>query len=88
MAARERQAPRTETPMLALGAAATALVVLALVVRLGGAFSAAAAPGLSEAGALTKVGLSVAKLGVNAAATLTVGWLLAAAVLVPAPGGL
>ncbi|RKS71755.1 putative copper resistance protein D [Actinomadura pelletieri DSM 43383] len=71
--------------MLAIGAAAVALVVLALAVRLGGALSATAAPGLSQAGALTKVGLSVAKLGVNVAAVLTVGWLLVAAVFVRAP---
>lgn len=68
--------------MLAIGAAALALVVLALVVRVGGAFSASATPGLSQSGALTKAGLSAAKLGGNAAAVLTVGWLLVAAVFV------
>ncbi|TDD83385.1 cytochrome c oxidase assembly protein [Actinomadura rubrisoli] len=73
--------------MLAIGALATALVVLALAVRLGGAFGAAATPGLSQAGALTKVGLAVAKLGMNVASVLTVGWLLAAAVLVPERSG-
>ena len=76
--------------MLAIGAVATGLVALALVVRLGGAFSETAAPGLSESGALTKIGLSVAKLAGNAAAVLTVGWLLVAAVFArpPAPAGL
>ncbi|SNS06894.1 putative copper resistance protein D [Actinomadura mexicana] len=69
--------------MLAIGAAAVALVVLALVVRLGGAFSETAAPGLSQAGALTKAGLVTARLGGNVAAVLTVGWLLVAAVFVP-----
>lgn len=69
--------------MLALGAGAIALVVLALVVRLGGAFSETAAPGLSQAGALAKTGLVTARLGGNAAAVLTVGWLLVAAVFVP-----
>jgi putative copper resistance protein D len=69
--------------MLGIGAAAVALVVLALVVRLGGAFSETAVPGLSRAGALTKTGLSVAKLGGDVAAVLTVGWLLVAAVFVP-----
>ncbi|TDE38681.1 hypothetical protein E1289_01560 [Actinomadura sp. 6K520] len=71
--------------MLAIGAVALALVVLALVVRLGGALSETAAPGLSQAGALTKTGLTVAKLGGNAAAVLTVGWLLVAAVFAPPP---
>lgn len=69
--------------MLVIGAAAVALVVLALAVRLGGAFSGTATPGLSQAGALTKTGLSVAKLGGDVAAVLTVGWLLVAAVFVP-----
>ncbi len=69
--------------MLAIGAVAVALVVLALAVRLGGAFSETAAPGLSQAGALTKAGLSAARLGGDAAAVLTVGWLLVAAVFVP-----
>ncbi|TDD39210.1 hypothetical protein E1287_03665 [Actinomadura sp. KC06] len=81
----ERQALATDRTMLAIGAAAIALVVLAMVVRLGGAFGPAAAPGLSQAGALTKVGLSVAKLGMNVAAVLTVGWLLVAAVFVRPP---
>ncbi len=76
--------PRADGPMLVIGAAAIALVVLALVIRLGGALSATAAPGLSQAGALSKVGLSVAKLGGDVAAVLTVGWLLVAAVFVPA----
>lgn len=75
---------RADGPMLVIGAAAIALVVLALVIRLGGALSATAAPGLSQAGALSKVGLSVAKLGGDVAAVLTVGWLLVAAVFVPA----
>lgn len=42
--------PRADGPMLVIGAAAIALVVLALVIRLGGALSATAAPGLSQAG--------------------------------------
>ncbi|NDU75157.1 hypothetical protein GWI34_21365 [Actinomadura sp. DSM 109109] len=69
--------------MLAIGAAAVALVVLALALRLGGAFGETAAPGLSRAGALAKTGLATARLGGDAAAVLTVGWLLAAAVFVP-----
>ncbi|TYC13886.1 bifunctional copper resistance protein CopD/cytochrome c oxidase assembly protein [Actinomadura syzygii] len=75
----------TDRTMLAIGAAALALVVLAVVVRVGGAFSASATPGLSQSGALTKAGLSVAELGGNAAAVLTVGWLLVAAVFVREP---
>ncbi|KAB2377446.1 cytochrome c oxidase assembly protein [Actinomadura montaniterrae] len=84
MATQPRQAPGTDRPLLVTVALAAALLVLALVVRLGGSLGAAAAPGLSEAGALTETGLAVAKLGVNAASTVTVGWLLAAAVYVPA----
>lgn len=89
MTTREQQAPPTDKPMLAIGAVAIALVVLALVVRLGGAFSDTAAPGLSQSGALTKIGLSVAELGGNIAAVLAVGWLLAAAVFArpPSPAG-
>ncbi|MGW2314993.1 copper resistance protein CopD, partial [Actinomadura luteofluorescens] len=78
-----REAARTDLPMLAIGAGAIALVVLALVVRAGGAFSETAAPGLSQAGALTKAGLVTARLGGDVAAVLTVGWLLVAAVFVP-----
>ncbi|NKZ04737.1 bifunctional copper resistance protein CopD/cytochrome c oxidase assembly protein [Actinomadura latina] len=74
--------------MLVIGAAAIALVGLALVMRLGGAFSETATPGLSQAGALTKIGLSVAKLGGDVAAVLTAGWLLVAAVFVPATSAL
>ncbi|WP_232383520.1 cytochrome c oxidase assembly protein [Actinomadura violacea] len=81
---RPRQAPATDRPVLVTAALAVSLLVLALVVRLGGSLGAAAAPGLSEAGALTETGLTVAKLGVNIASTVTVGWLLAAAVYVPA----
>ncbi|MDL4819654.1 cytochrome c oxidase assembly protein [Actinomadura opuntiae] len=86
MATQSRQAPGIDRPVLVTAALATALLVLALVVRLGGSLGAAAAPGLSEAGALTKTGLAVAKLGANVASAVTVGWLLAAAVLVPATG--
>lgn len=75
--------------MLAIGGGAVALVVLALVLRVGGLLSETSAPGLSQAGALTKTGLSVAKLGGNVAAVLTVGWLLAAALFArpPSPAG-
>lgn len=86
MATRPRHAPGIDRPVLLTAALAASLLVLALVIRLGGSLGAAAAPGLSEAGALTETGLTVAKLGVNAASTVTVGWLLAAAVYVPATG--
>ncbi|GAA2453342.1 cytochrome c oxidase assembly protein [Actinomadura vinacea] len=66
---------------LAVGAA---LLVLALVVRYGGAFSAEAAPGLTQAGALTKVGLAVAELSAQVFGAVTVGWLLLVAVFLPA----
>ncbi|MFP3964883.1 bifunctional copper resistance protein CopD/cytochrome c oxidase assembly protein [Actinomadura fulvescens] len=83
--------PRPAAPVdprtLWLGVAAVALVVLALVIRFGGAFSAAAVPELTEAGAFTKGGLSLAKLATNVAGTVTVGWLLMTAVFLPGRDG-
>ncbi|WP_344956433.1 cytochrome c oxidase assembly protein [Actinomadura miaoliensis] len=70
-----------------LGAVAAALVVLAVVVRFGGSMSEQAAPGLTQAGAFTKGALALSELAMNAAGTLTVGWLLLAAVLLPAASG-
>ena len=87
MATPEATPDRTDRALLVIGAGALALVVLALVVRLGGAFSETATPGLSQAGALTKTGLSVAELGGEVAAVLTVGWLLVAAAFVPGTSG-
>nr|BFE36690.1 cytochrome c oxidase assembly protein [Actinomadura rugatobispora] len=65
-------------------AAAAALLVLALVVRFGGAFSAEVVPGLTRTGALTKGGLAVAELAAHACGAVTVGWLLLVAVFLPA----
>ncbi|XVQ07696.1 cytochrome c oxidase assembly protein [Spirillospora sp. CA-255316] len=67
-----------------LPAAAAALLVLALVVRFGGAFSAEVVPGLTRTGALTKGGLAVAELAAHACGAVTVGWLLLVAVFLPA----
>ncbi|MFG2007151.1 cytochrome c oxidase assembly protein [Spirillospora sp. NPDC048911] len=80
-------APVIDLRLLWLGAAAVALVVLALVIRFGGAFSAAAVPELTQAGAFTKGGLSIAKLAVNLAGSVTVGWLLMSAVFLPSRDG-
>lgn len=70
-----------------LAAVAAALVVLAATVRFGGSISEQAAPGLTQAGAFTKGALSLSELAMNAAGTLTAGWLLLAAVLLPAASG-
>ncbi|WP_051712506.1 cytochrome c oxidase assembly protein [Spirillospora albida] len=83
MATPARRAPRTDRPAVAACALALALIVLMLVVRLGGALSPSAVPGLTQADAVTKTGLAIARLGVHVTSALTVGWLAAAAVLVP-----
>ncbi|KAB2336980.1 bifunctional copper resistance protein CopD/cytochrome c oxidase assembly protein [Actinomadura rudentiformis] len=80
-------APLSDLRMLWLGMAAVALVILAVVIRFGGAFSAAAVPELTQAGAFTKGGLSLTKLAMNAAGTVTVGWLLMTAVFLPDQDG-
>jgi len=59
------------------------LVVLALVVRFGGAFSAEAVPGLTRSGALTKGGLAIAELAAHLCSAVAAGWLLLAAVFLP-----
>ncbi|GLZ12426.1 copper resistance protein D [Actinomadura sp. NBRC 104425] len=70
-----------------LAAVAAALVVLAATVRFGGSISEQAAPGLTQAGAFTKGALALSELAMNAAGALTAGWLLLAAVLLPAASG-
>jgi cytochrome c oxidase assembly factor CtaG/putative copper export protein len=67
-------------------AAAIAAVVAVLVVKYGGALSAAAIPDLTQTGAVTLECLAVSKLAMNTSAALTVGWLLMAAVFVPSDG--
>ncbi|MEU5878596.1 bifunctional copper resistance protein CopD/cytochrome c oxidase assembly protein [Spirillospora sp. NPDC047279] len=69
------------------GLLAVALVVLAVVIRFGDAFGEAAVPELTQAGAFTKGGLSIAKLAVNLAGAVTVGWLLMTGVFLPGSGG-
>ncbi|MEX5713361.1 cytochrome c oxidase assembly protein [Parafrankia sp. FMc6] len=71
-------------PVVAL-AALLALVALVAVVATGPA--AVDLPGLPDAGSLTHWGLPVARVVSEVAAVGTVGWLLAAAVLIPAQQG-
>ncbi|OHV27710.1 copper resistance protein CopD [Parafrankia soli] len=71
-------------PVVAL-AALVALVALVAVVATGPA--AVDLPGLPDAGSLTHWGLPVARVVSEVAAVGTVGWLLAAAVLIPAQQG-
>ncbi|ABW11903.1 copper resistance D domain protein [Parafrankia sp. EAN1pec] len=71
-------------PVVAL-AALLALVALLAVVATGPA--GVALPGLPDAGSLTHWGLPVARMVSEVAAVGTVGWLLAAAVLIPAQQG-
>jgi cytochrome c oxidase assembly factor CtaG/putative copper export protein len=66
-------------------AAATAALLIALVA--GGAVTEKVIPGLGDAGTLTRWGLPVARLAMDAGAALTVGALLAAAVLLPSNEG-
>lgn len=70
---------------VAVLAAATAALLIALVA--GGAVTEKVIPGLGDAGMLTRWGLPVARLAMDAGAALTVGALLAAAVLLPSDEG-
>ncbi|MFB4320274.1 cytochrome c oxidase assembly protein [Actinomadura sp. 21ATH] len=65
-------------------AAAAGVLVLALVLRFGGALGAEAVPGLTRSGALTKTGLALAELAATACGAVAAGWLLLAAVFTPA----
>jgi cytochrome c oxidase assembly factor CtaG/putative copper export protein len=71
--------------VIAVPAAATAGLLIALVA--GGAVTEKVIPGLGDAGTLTRWGLPVARLAMDAGAVLTVGTLLAAAVLLPSSDG-
>ena len=70
----------------ALAATATALLVLAVALVLGGGGSGGPVPGLTDPGLLTRWGLPVSRLAQDAAAIVTVGFLLLA-VLLPADRG-
>ncbi|WP_433334261.1 cytochrome c oxidase assembly protein [Spirillospora sp. CA-294931] len=78
--------PLSGTQLLGIGGVAVALVVLAAAVRYGGAVSETSAAELTRAGAFTKGGLAVAALAKLGAAVITVGWLLVAALYLPAAG--
>ncbi len=79
-----RQPPPTR--QWTLSAAVTALLVLTVALVLGGGGSGGPVPGLTDAGALTRWGLPTSRLAEDAAATVTVGFLLLA-VLLPAVKG-
>ncbi|HEX6472723.1 MAG TPA: cytochrome c oxidase assembly protein [Streptosporangiaceae bacterium] len=66
-------------------AAATAGLLIALVA--GGAVTEKVIPGLGDAGTLTRWGLPLTRLALDVGAALTVGALLAAAVLLPSDQG-
>jgi putative copper export protein len=80
-----RRAPSAVPTAVAAGAGLLGVLVLALV--LGGGSPATSAPGLAQAGPLVTWGLPVATLTGRIAAVGTVGTLLFAAVLLPAPAG-
>ncbi|MEW2359785.1 cytochrome c oxidase assembly protein, partial [Spirillospora sp. NPDC029432] len=80
--AEPRAAARPVPPWPA--AAGAGVLVLALVLRFGGALGAEAVPGLTRPGALTKTGLALAELAATACGAVTAGWLLLAAVFAPA----
>jgi putative copper resistance protein D len=64
-------------------AACAGVLVLALVLRFGGALGAEAVPGLTRPGALTKSGLALAEFAATMCGAVTAGWLLLAAVFLP-----
>ncbi|MFI0356110.1 cytochrome c oxidase assembly protein [Actinomadura sp. 9N407] len=64
-------------------AAGAGVLVLALVLRFGGALGGEAVPGLTRAGAMTKSGLALAEFAATMCGAVTVGWLLLAAVFLP-----
>lgn len=70
---------------VAVAAAATAALLIALVA--GGAVTEKVIPGLGDAGTLTRWGLPIARLAMDAGAALTVGTLLIAVVLLPSDEG-
>src|SRR3954469_15635824 len=79
----------THRPAAIAAAIAAAVGVVALVIAAlaGGAVTEKVIPGLGDAGTLTRWGLPIARLAMDAGAALTVGALLAAAVLLPSNEG-
>ncbi len=74
------------TPTWALLACLAAVLTLAAALATGGGALGYVLPGLTDPGPLTRWGLPLARLVLDAAATVTVGFLLLA-VLLPAPKG-
>ncbi|GAA3686129.1 cytochrome c oxidase assembly protein [Nonomuraea antimicrobica] len=77
---------RTIRLLLAAGGAALATLAAGLIA--GGAAVTTVIVGLPDAGAITRWGLPVAKLGADLAATATIGLLLVATILLPSGKGL
>ncbi|GAA0945930.1 cytochrome c oxidase assembly protein [Nonomuraea longicatena] len=78
----------SRTVRFALAAVAAALIGLALTMVVGGAAFPRIIPGIPDAGALTRWMLPATKLGMDAAGLVTVGLLVAAAVLLPSDKGM
>ncbi|GGS64285.1 copper resistance protein D [Planobispora rosea] len=76
------------TVRLALAGAGAAVAALVISMIATGTAAPRIIPGLSDEGALTRWGLPLAKLAMDAAGVLTVGALLAAAVFLPSDKGL
>ncbi|GAA2984637.1 cytochrome c oxidase assembly protein [Streptosporangium longisporum] len=76
------------TVRLVLAGTAAAVVALVIAMIAGGAAFPRIIPGLPDQGALTRWGLPLAKLAMDVAGLLTVGTLLAAAILLPSDKGL
>ncbi|MBO2449461.1 bifunctional copper resistance protein CopD/cytochrome c oxidase assembly protein [Actinomadura barringtoniae] len=83
-AERDEVSPVQRSGPLWMGMAAVSMVVLAVVVRFGGAVSPEVVPGLTRLAAFTLGGLSTAKLAMNVSAAVTVGWLLLTSVFLQA----
>ncbi|HUR02201.1 MAG TPA: bifunctional copper resistance protein CopD/cytochrome c oxidase assembly protein [Nonomuraea sp.] len=78
----------TRAARLALAAVGAALVALVIAMVAGGAAFPRIIPGLPDAGPITRWGLPVSKLWMDAAGVATIGLLLAAAALLPNDKGL
>ena len=71
----------------AAAAAATSVATLLIALVAGGAVTEKVIPGFGDAGTLTRWGLPITRLAMDVSAALTVGTLLAAAVLLPSKDG-
>ncbi|NUR85235.1 MAG: bifunctional copper resistance protein CopD/cytochrome c oxidase assembly protein [Nonomuraea sp.] len=78
----------TRAARLALGAAGAAVAALVIAMIAGGAAFPRIIPGLPAADAITRWGLPISKLAMDAAAIATIGLLLTAAALLPNDKGL